>query len=112
MCLLVLKIVQAKRTSPTDYLNKVSMSSRDNQGTVTFIPFLSHAYNNFYVKIPGVLEMQGKTTLTKSGYGWYKLLPVEYYGQLTEDELMLYNEVKSTFNEIWGFMRILLTNIT
>lgn len=91
---------QTKRTSPTDYLNKVSMSSRDNQGTVTFIPFMSHAYNNFYVKISGVLEMQGKTTLTKSGYGWYKLLPIEYYGQLTEDELALYNEIKSTFNEI------------
>ena len=28
------------------------------------------------------------------------MLPIEYYGQITEDELALYNEIKSTYNEI------------
>lgn len=85
---------------PSKILNSVMMSSQTNQGIITFIPFLSPEYGNFYLKIGGVLEHYGSTNLTNSGEGWYRLLPIEFYGQLTETELQLYNEVRALYNQL------------
>jgi hypothetical protein len=83
----------------TKVLNQVMMSSVSNQGIVTFVPFISKLYNNFYLKVPGVCEFYGETELTSSGEGWFRLLPIDFYGQLTDTELELYNEVKALYNE-------------
>lgn len=88
---------------PSKSLNMVMMSSESNQGIVTFVPFMSKEYNNFYLKVPGVLEFYSDTTLVNSGEGWYRLLPIEAYGQLTDSELELYSQIKSLYNQIFEY---------
>lgn len=88
---------------PSKVLNAVMMSSADNQGIITFIPFLSKTYKNFYLKVKGVLEYYGDTTLTNSGEGWFRLLPIEFYGQLTEAEMDLYSKIHTLYDEIMEY---------
>jgi hypothetical protein len=81
-------------TSKKDRLNKVLMNSKPNQGTVSLIPIFSKKLNGFYFRLPGVLEYFGDTTVIDNKDGiWYKILPIEFYGNLSEDEIDLYNEV-------------------
>lgn len=88
---------------PSKSLNLVMMSSQDNQGIITFVPFMSKEYNNFYLKVPGVLEFYADTTLVNSGEGWYRLLPIEAYGQLTDTEMELYNQIKTLYNNVYEY---------
>lgn len=91
---------KSKVADPSSKLNKVLMNTQDNQGIVTFIPFLSSSFNNFYLKIPRVYEFFGNTSLLNSGEGWMKLLPIDFYGELNSDEMQLYQQVKSLLNEL------------
>jgi len=88
---------------PSKSLNMVMMSSESNQGIVTFVPFMSNEYHNFYLRIPSVLEFYSDTTLTNSGEGWYRLLPIEYYSQLTDSEMDLYAQVKNLYNQVMDY---------
>lgn len=84
----------------TKYLNKVLMNTKDNQGTLTWIPIYSSTFKNFYVKLDGVREFEAKTTLIDKGHGWYRILPLSFYGDLSDDELELYNEVISYYDTL------------
>lgn len=77
-----------------DRLNKVLMNTRNNQGTLTFIPCYSKSAGNFYMKLPRVYEYYGDTSLLDAGEAWYRILPLEFYGDLTESQKELYHEVK------------------
>lgn len=84
----------------TKYLNKVLMNTKDNQGTLTWIPIYSSTFKNFYVKLEGVREFEAKTTLIDKGHGWYRILPLSFYDDLNEEELELYNEVVSYYDTL------------
>lgn len=81
--------------SKKDRLNKVLMNTRTNQGTLSLVPIFSKSLNNFYFRVQDVLEYFGDTTLLDNKDGvWYKIMPIEFYGNLTEDQISLYNEVR------------------
>jgi hypothetical protein len=75
-------------------LNRILMNAKDNQGTLTFIPCFSKEVSNFYLKIPRVYEYYGDSSILNDGEGWYKLLPIDFYGDLSEEQIELYNEIK------------------
>jgi hypothetical protein len=77
-----------------DRLNRVLMNVRDNQGTLTFVPIYSKSAKNFYIKLSRVYEYYGDTSLLDSGEAWYRILPLECYGQLSPEQIELYHEVK------------------
>lgn len=85
--------VQPKNSK--DRLNRVLMNVRDNQGTLTFIPCPSKgSRTTFYTKLNRVYEYYGDTSLIDNGEAWYRILPLDAYGDLTEDQKALYQEVK------------------
>lgn len=91
---------KTQKRDPKENLNKLSMNSRDNQGTVMFMPVMSRSNNNFYTKIPRVYEYYGETSLIDNGEGWMKILPIDAYGQLTSDQIELYGEVKGLLDSM------------
>lgn len=86
--------------SSKDRLNRVLMNTRDNQGTLTFVPLFSKGAKNFYTKIQRVFEFYGDTSTIENGEGWFRVLPIEFYGDLTQEQLELYSEVKSYLEQI------------
>lgn len=91
---------KSQKKSGKDYLNKVLMNTRDNQGLCTFIPIISKSNKGIYTKIPRVYEFYGDTSLIQAGEGWYRILPLEFYDGLSADDLALYNEVKGMLDEL------------
>lgn len=85
---------RSQQKNPKDRLNRVLMNTRDNQGTLTMIPVRSKSADNFYLKIPRVYEFYGDTSLLQSGEAWYRILPLDWYPNLTSEQIELYNEVK------------------
>lgn len=85
---------------PADRITKLLMNTRDNQGTVVLIPFMNKKSNNFYQKLSSVREWKGHTTKLDSGEAWYKILPIEMYDGLTEEETELYNEIVGYYDTI------------
>jgi hypothetical protein len=81
-------------------LNKILMHTKDNQGTVLIAPIFSKKIKNFFITISGVKEWHGSTTKLQGGIAWYKILPIEYYGELTTDEIELYDEVVGLWTEL------------
>lgn len=83
-------------------LEKILMSSRDNQGTIVFAPFQDTYSKKFYLRIPSVKEY--KTSLSNYNEGkdevWVKILPKEFYGELSESQSLLYDEVVGLFDEL------------
>lgn len=80
---------------PKEKLNKLTMNSKTNQGMVMFLPVYVQSVKNFYSKFPRVFEYYGETSKIDAGEGWFKVLPVEFYGELSPEDLELYDEVKS-----------------
>lgn len=75
-----------------DGINRLSMNARPYQGTLTFIPMWSDSWNSFYKLVEQVYEFYGDNSVTKDGEAWYKVLPLEYYGQLTPEQIELHTE--------------------
>lgn len=94
-----LKKDKSKEKGSGNRLYKVLMNLRDNQGTITVVPFISKVTGNIYKKIEGVKEWWGYTSLIESGEAWYKILPLNYYKGLTPTQLELYNEVVGLFDK-------------
>lgn len=69
------------------------MNAPDNLGTLNFIPVFSKKVGSFYKKFPNVYEFYGNTSLVDSGEAWIKVLSKEDYGELTESQSALYDEV-------------------
>lgn len=97
--------IEEKKTPPREdfdgpRLNKVLMHTKDNQGTVMFAPIFSKGLKNFFTSISGVKEWNGATTKLQNGAAWYKILPIEYYGDLAPEQIELYNEVTGLWTEI------------
>lgn len=80
-------------------LSKILMHTKDNQGTVLFAPIFSKTLKNFFTTISGVKEWNGSSTKLQ-GNAWYKILPIECYGELTTDEIELYDEVVGLWTEL------------
>jgi hypothetical protein len=89
---------KSKEYSPDNVLVKVMMNQRDHQGTVTIVPFISKNVGNIYSKLEGVKEWYGYTSLLDSGEGWFKILPLKFYKDITPTQIELYNEVVSLFD--------------
>jgi hypothetical protein len=85
---------------PHSRLNKLLMNTRDNQGTVSFLPVRTENTGQFYEKLSRVYEYWGTTSLLDNGEAWYKVLPLESYGELSADDLELYNEVKGYLDHV------------
>jgi len=93
--------VNSDRTHVSDVknqLNRVWMNG-DNLGNLSFLPIYSQKYKHIYTKIEGVYEYYTDTSKLKSGEGKYRILPIEFYGDLSEEEIALYDEVKSLLIE-------------
>ena len=88
-----------KRQDDGSRVTKLTMNARDNQGTVTFVPFMNKKTGTFYVKVSGVREI--KTYAKKiDSEAWVKILPVEYYENLSEADQKLWEEVVSYYDTI------------
>jgi hypothetical protein len=81
-------------------LTKILMNTKDNQGTVIIIPFMNKKTNNFYLKLSNVKEWNGHTTKLNVGSAWYKILPDEYYVNLSPENQSLLAEINGLFNSI------------
>ena len=83
-------------------VEKILMSSRDNQGTIVFAPFMDTKTKKFYQLINGCKEY--RTTLSSFRDGadevWVKILPKDLYGNLTESQSKLYDEVSGLFDQV------------
>lgn len=100
-----LKGLEEDKSKPRErenFLQKVLMSSRDSQGTIVFAPFMDTKIKKFYVPVNGVREY--RTTLSKFHEGndevWVKILQKELYGELTEAQSKLYDEVVGLFDQV------------
>jgi hypothetical protein len=85
-----------------DGIEKVLMSSRDNQGTVVFAPFQDTFTKKFYLLVNNVREFKTPLSTYRNGADavWVKILPKEFYGELTQQQSMLYDEVLGLFDEV------------
>lgn len=83
-------------------LEKILMSSRDNQGTVVFAPFKDSLTGKFYILVNNCREY--KTTISTYRDGndevWVKILPKEFYGELNAAQSALYDEVAGLFDQV------------
>lgn len=90
-----------QRPRKSSGIEKILMNSRDNQGTVVFAPFLDTNTKKFYVPVNDVREL--RTTISRYRDGndevWMKILPKEFYGNLTESQSKLYDEVLGLFDQ-------------
>lgn len=85
-----------------DRIQKVLMSSLVNQGTVVFAPWINHDDNKFYKVMTGVREYKTNLSLYRDGKDsvWVRILPKEFYGDLTDAQLELYSEVTGLFDQL------------
>lgn len=78
-------------------LKKILMNTKGNKGTILFIPFKNAKDSNYYVKLPQVREFRYYEESSDVEV-WHKILPKEYYGNLTEVQSALYDEVIGLFD--------------
>lgn len=94
-------IQRASDGENSDYIQKLTMSSQKNQGKITYIPF--RGKEGFYVMFNNNDHADERVKEVaifndEKGYDeWRKVLPIEYYGELTPEQTSLYNEVVSKF---------------
>lgn len=86
--------------NPKDKLNRLLMNTKNYQGMVSFLPIMSKGSKNFYLKLPRVYELYLFTSLLTGGEAWFKILPLECYGDLSPEEMSLYNEVKGYLDKL------------
>lgn len=91
---------RTRAKNPKDKLNRILMNTRNYQGTVSFLPVMSNGSKNFYMKLPRVYELYLFTSLLSAGEAWFKILPIECYGDLNPEEMELYNEVKGYLDKL------------
>jgi hypothetical protein len=84
-------------------INKILMNTKDNQGTIEIIPFLNKKTNNFYLILSDVKEWNGHTTKLKFDSVWYKVLPDEYYENLSPENQTMLTEINGLFESIKGY---------
>lgn len=78
-----------------DRLNRLLMNTKDHQGMMTFLPVLCKNVNSFYIKLEHVFEFRGVTSfLDNVDSAWYKVMPKQFYGDLSEEQSELYDEVR------------------
>lgn len=85
---------------PSDRITKILMNTKDNQGTIMFVPFMNKKTNNFYLKLSIVKEWNGRTTKFDTAEVWYKILPEEYYENLSQENQDLLVEINGLFKSI------------
>lgn len=76
-----------------DRVSKMVMNAPGNIGTLSFIPIFSPEAKAFYKKFEDVYEFFGNTSQVDSGEAWFKVLRKDAYGELTEEQSALYDEV-------------------
>jgi len=83
-------------------VEKILMSSRDNQGTIVVAPFMDTNTKKFYQLINGCREYRTTLTNFKDGADevWVKILPKDLYGELSEAQSKLYDEVIDLFDQV------------
>jgi len=92
----------SKPKSASDRLNRVLMNVRENQGTLVMLPFISSSIGNCFIKLEKVREFKGYTTLIDyEDPIWYKILPIGAYGNLTPEQIELYNEVSGLYDQLY-----------
>lgn len=84
-------------------LQRIRMDAPMNQGTIVFAPFMYGSTGKFYQFVEGVKEYRSFSSSFKEGKeeAWVKILPKSYYGELTDEESKLYDQVNSLFDEVY-----------
>lgn len=87
-------------------LLKVGMNAKCNQGTIVFAPYKDSSDGKFYKKVEKVKEYSCNVSLFKNGEEpvKVKILPKEFYGELTPTESTLYDEVSGLFDQVDAFI--------
>jgi hypothetical protein len=98
-----------------NYLTRVLMNTRENQGTLTFVPCYSSKAKNFYIKLNRIYEFYGATSLINNGEAWYRILPIDMYNLTETADIELYNEVKGYLDylldqEVLGYDELRVRN--
>lgn len=88
---------------PSSYIKLYMNRAAGTLGSMTLLPILAKNLGSFYKKIPGVKEWYGPSSLINNdeGYGFYKILPREFYGDLTPEQEKLYQDVVDKYDEAW-----------
>jgi hypothetical protein len=90
-----------KEKGTNNSIKRVLMNTRDNQGSVTLLPFISKKLGNIYLKLEKVREINGPTSIIDSGNAWYRILQKSDYGTLTKEQEELYDEVVGLYDWLW-----------
>lgn len=87
-----------------DRIKRMLMNVKQNQGTVTLVPFISKTIGNIYAKVERVREFNAPTTLLDdTPDAWYKILPIEKYVGITPEQTELYNEVVGLYDAVFDW---------
>lgn len=83
----------------SERIQKLTMSTRDNQGTISILVFQDKKTGGFYLKVPNVWEVY---TYAKKmdDFKWCRVLEKNFYGTLTEEDSKLYDEVLGFVNSL------------
>lgn len=85
---------KSKGKDKSAQLNRVLMNVKTNQGLLTMLPVMSKSSGNFYKKLPRVYEYYGTTSKLDSGEAWFKIMALEDYGDITQEQKDLWAEVR------------------
>jgi hypothetical protein len=81
-----------------DRAKRLLMQTKDNQGTCMFFMFPDGKTGQFYTKLPKVMEIKLYNEQFEQDV-WHKILPKEFYGELSPEDSKLYDEVVSYYNQ-------------
>lgn len=85
---------KSKSKDKSAQLNRVLMNVKTNQGLLMMLPVMSESVGNFYKKLPRVYEYYGTTSKLDSGEAWFKVMQLEDYGEITQEQKDLWAEVR------------------
>lgn len=98
------------QSKPKNRLNKLTMTSNANKGTVMFVIIPEGSTGKFYGKLESVREVNQFTELNEKidGDCWHKILPKSAYKNLSEEDSMLYDQCVTLFDKLyesgaWGY---------
>jgi hypothetical protein len=85
-----------------DRIKKLYFSFEDNHGILIFAPFIDKLAHRPYILLQGVKEYKAPCSKYKGGdeATWMRILPKQAYGQLTDEQSKLYDEVVSLWDQV------------
>lgn len=94
----------ADQSKPKSRLNKLTMTSAANKGTVMFVIMPEGKSGKFYGRLENVREVYQFTELNEKVEDscWHKILPKDAYVNLSEEDSLLYDQCVTMFDKLYN----------